>query len=251
MVMNHIKVSVCGCVLTDLLTLHLYDMLLTECGGSDVEMNSQLVDDEGAVEAKKICVEVEGACPATERGGDEVEEEEMSQDGGDTNQDVDTVVPGNDEAGGGGGRGEGKEEIANEEEEDMSQDGGETSSGDGRREHGGEGKVAQPADEGGEVMSQGEGDPCNNQTELTQHQDTEPAEAHEDNQVGDEGGPGEGKVEETTGAAGGLDEEVKPKAEGMTPQGSCSGSDTEDSDSEIPQFPKTLEGFGYHFKEGV
>ena len=246
------------------LTLLVSNTTITECGADDVEMDSQLVDDGGAKESKQGCnVMEEEVClqrgegegqqqPTTEQG-----EEEMSQDEGD-NRDKDAVAPSDDQAGDEGRGGKGQ---AADEEEEMSQDGGDTQqtqqkdvvapsddqAGDEEREHRG-GKVEaigeeeqQPADEGEEVMSQDEEDKP--QTQLTQQKDAVPADAHGDDQVGDEGG--EGKAEETAGATGA---DKAAKVEEMASQGS--GSDS-DSDSEIPTFPNTLKEFGYYFKEGI
>ena len=178
---------------------------MAECCSGDVEMNSQLAEDGGAVKSKESCA-VEQCLHGGEGDGQQEqgrdEEEEMSQDEGDMSQDKDTVVASSDHAGDEvGGRIKRETETADDDKE--------------------------------EVMSQDEGD---DKTQLTQHKDAEPTVAH-----GEEGQ--EGEAEETLGAVGGVNQAAS--VEEMASQ------DSGGSDSEKLEFPSTLEGFGYHFKDGI
>lgn len=208
---------------------------MAECCSGDVEMNSQLAEDGGAVKSKESCA-VEQCLHGGEGDGQQEqgrdEEEEMSQDEADMSQDKDTVVASSDHAGDEvGGRIKRETEIADDDKEEvMGQD-----EDDKLTQH----KDAEPRgdERQEEVMSQDEGD---DKTQLTQHKDAEPTVAH-----GEEGQ--EGEAEETLGAVGGVNQAAS--VEEMASQDS-GGSDS-DTDSEKLEFPSTLEGFGYHFKDGI
>jgi hypothetical protein len=239
---------------------------VTECS-NDVEMHeteSQLAEDEATRESKERCAmmeEEEGACPQGEGGT--TDQGEMSQDG----EEKYAFVAGSDE---GGVEGKGKtadeeedmsqdegDTIQNQQEDVVAAGNGEP--GDEGGEHGGEGKIEatgkeeQPPAEEGE-MSQDE--------DVPKLKETEPADADGSNgRVDDMGRTGEtaGDGGETAGD-GQVDEEGRAKERGgadkgakveeMASQGSTSDSDS-DSDSETYQFPDTLKEFKYHFKDGM
>lgn len=144
----------------------------------------------------------------------------------------------------GGERVEEQQPATEEKEEEMSQDERETKSDDtaapSDKKAGGEEK-GMTAGEGEQQLSvEGEGEMSQDEGDMQtmQHKDTVPAVVLGDNQAGDEWGK-QGENVEAAGAA---------KLEEMASQGSSSDTD---SDSEPSGFPRTLEGFGYHFKDGV